>query len=402
MTLIKRHMGKAKRVETMEFLSLLHSKKRLMALVLMVTTLGIGCSTDIDLELGANEIDGQSDSGNRGQDSNTSSSVLDFDDDSADDGVTNSNSPSEMSNPQPAFDLGNCDYPAWDTSLAIGNVVPPFAFATALNPDGSQTSFSFADFYCNPAFDDYNSMLVGIVAQNCLGCDGLIAAFERDQSALDLFGTYTLYLTAMDINTGYAQTSQASHDYVEGYANKDFGLRVGSLDQSESAADLISWLPSAFPDAAFIDRDTMEIVARELPSYALMSEELASVSGNNDASGCLEENPDVSSSRGQATLIGGSYIETYLGGICSTDDVDVYKYAAEGSWTVNFTLESDSPNVGFRVIQSAAFSTDGPVVYDNPSINGEDTFSAQANYYYVEVYSSGGTGLYTLTRTTQD
>ena len=60
---------------------------------------------------------------------------------------------------------GDCQYPAWNTDIGLGKVLPPLAWSVAIDGNTPLDSFSALDIYCNPEWSNVETVFFVVVPE---------------------------------------------------------------------------------------------------------------------------------------------------------------------------------------------------------------------------------------------
>lgn len=301
-----------------------------------------------------------------------------------------------------------CSYPGFPNTVRFNNTMPALGWDDAHNPDGSQFRFSFEDFYCSEAYDQYTSIIVMLKAAWCAPCTQYArnrlnpaAASLRDDGAL------ILYVEAQDLEYAPADSAYA-YEHMRRIIGDGLGIRVGDASTIATVptdvpvpaylqeTDLIE----AFPTIFVVRRRDMRVIAEStrtqfsLPLQAIVNDLDADwsdprpVFSNNCAEGD-EEASEPNDTPEQATEIEAG---EYQGGIC-TAEPDIYRVNIDGPWRATVDFSHAQGDIDVAVFRLG--STQADVSSNSNSDQEVVEFSGPAN---LMLFGYGGaSATYTLT-----
>ena len=283
--------------------------------------------------------------------------------------------PSDMSGTKThvARDFRLCaDYPTFKREFVYGQVVPPIGWANAYRGDGSQTDFSFENFYCSDDYADRTVLILMIGAGWCQACSRLIQAYIDPQAdeLTNTLGAELIYVEIQDAQWEAAD-NRFAYEHLRKLINDGVGWRVGDLEtlirdgeSMKTAPKFLTRQPNLMVPGVWVirKRDMRLIATRDL---ALMSRpgELplaliaadpekdwrrpppppfkneCSAGDDEETSGALNNQPD------QATPLTPG---TYTGGICD-ENPDFYSILTAGTWRLTVDIDRDLADLDVMV-----------------------------------------------------
>ncbi len=243
-----------------------------------------------------------------------------------------------------------CAYPTAD-GWGYGQVVPEVQWAPAFLGDGTETVFGTREFFCDPQYDAYDTLVVLVSAEWCPNCPQLIDWIDGLSPQLEAEGAYIMYVESQD-NYGDPAESTLAQSHFSRYAKwYDSGVRVGDANAAPVENRLYD-SPSlaAFPTAMVVRRSDMTNIADSsqsryyLPLVEIAMDPEADWSSPGPPSilpqyppNCAEgddEAGEPNDTAGDAISIGAGTVD---GAICD-DQPDFYRVDVTGPWTATLTI----------------------------------------------------------------
>lgn len=302
-----------------------------------------------------------------------------------------------------------CDYPEHSGALRFGETFPPFGWRNAVDETGTSQEFLVEDFFCDEAYDAYDSMLVVVTAGWCGACPAYVQRVNDLAPQLEQNGTLLVFVEA-ETAAFEGATSADAVQWIDGViapAQFESGLRIGDFESVDE--NLIRYRVSAFPSAYFVRRRDMRIVADQgstqfqldLVSLSADPEQNWSPSMREFEPNCTaadEEPGEPNDSIEDATPLEAGV--ELSGGICAPGS-DFFAVDAEGVWRLEMfqsltMLENpDAQNVDLRLYDADRNRVGGS------NVRGNQDFVEWEGPGYVEAHGvQNSSGTYRMMLTT--
>lgn len=307
-----------------------------------------------------------------------------------------------------------CSYPASE-GWGYGQVVPEVQWAPAFLGDGTETVFGTREFFCDPQYDAYDTLVVLVSAEWCPNCPQLIDWIDGLSPRLEAEGAYIMYVESQD-NYGDPAESTLAQSHFSRYAKwYDSGVRVGDANATPVQNRLFD-SPSlaAFPTALVVRRSDMLNIADSSQSrYYLPFVEIAmDPDGNWAAPGppsilpeyppnCAEGDDEAGEPNDTAADAISISAGTVDGAICDGQP-DFYRVDVAGPWTATLTISAHGQERTDLDIMVWNEATDSVLRDDGGAKIGSETDGRIETFDYegpalVRVYGfDGSTSPYTL------
>jgi hypothetical protein len=177
----------------------------------------------------------------------------------------------ENSKPDDLNCVPMCEYPEDFNkfNLTVGDIAPPLAWTDAYWGDGSQTPFSFEDFYCNAPEEKVALVILGSTGW-CGYCPPYVDHVSSMAAELNAAGAQVVYFI-LEKQDGSPASSEYAQNYVtEHPVTDDFSVRVGGEAQwiyngGKTVEDKPGGIQTSyFPFGWMIKRDNMKVVLDEV------------------------------------------------------------------------------------------------------------------------------------------
>ncbi|MEM1418808.1 MAG: hypothetical protein AAGH15_28190 [Myxococcota bacterium] len=294
-----------------------------------------------------------------------------------------------------------CEYPTFTGQLGPGETFPNLSYSGVLDVDGSTLDFTLEEFFCDPVFDVYDSLIVVVSAGWCSACPDYIA--RMNAQALDLAAAGAL-LAYIEVETSSFEdaTSEDAAEFIDECVSPDefvAGLRIGEADRTSEVG--IRNAVRQFPSAYFIRRRDMQIVADQAASpFTLDFRGLAADPEQEwvpftppfmAQCGPADEEPSEPNDTFETATPLGPEAEIE-GGVCA-DGPDFYFVDRPGEWRFDLYQRLFPPMEGVDSraldLDIRLWSTDGERIGGSNQFANND-FVRWAGPAYVEVYGEGG------------
>ncbi len=297
-----------------------------------------------------------------------------------------------------SVDTPLCAYPEFSGQLQIGETFPNLAYTNVLDVDGSTLDFSFEDFFCDDAFDAFESVFVVVSAGWCSACPDYLAATNSVAGQLAAEGSLLVYIEVETADFEDATAEDAAAFIDRSVAPETFiaGLRTGEADRTSEAG--IRQSVRQFPSAYFVRRRDMQIVADQAATpFRLNFTALAA-----DPEQAWEPvRPPFMAQCGPSDEEAGEPNDTFEtaspvevgtdveGGVCM-DGPDFYFVDRPGPWRFDlFQSLFTEPEPASRNVDLRLWSVDGERLGGSNAIANNDAVEWQGPAY-VEVYGENG------------
>ncbi|MGC6418380.1 MAG: hypothetical protein ACON3Z_14755 [Bradymonadia bacterium] len=157
---------------------------------------------------------------------------------------------------------GDCMYPEWGADIGLGRVMPPFEWSNASENGQSIGGFSAMDIFCQPSWDDVETIVFVVVPEwipwlyeYTAYVDALSPQIEEAGGRVVFVGAHTLQGQPIGLNATQlmlAESTPQGSGVRVGEGNSSFGLRL--MD-----TPLVNHLPSAF----VVRRSDMRVIATQ-------------------------------------------------------------------------------------------------------------------------------------------
>ena len=163
-----------------------------------------------------------------------------------------------------------CKYPEGFSTdgIVLGEIAPPVAWDDAYLGDGTQTEFSFEEFYCDED-NDKVALIVFVSTGWCPNCPQYMEHVAEDAAILDAAGAKVIYWIMQDTGHNLA-TNEYANTYVNNYAGNDtFSLRVGDsttkliYDDGKTVEEQPGAGSYPYVPYGFVIKDNMKVVVDE-------------------------------------------------------------------------------------------------------------------------------------------
>lgn len=277
--------------------------------------------------------------------------IDEIDDDEMDEVESDADQVEEMDDPV------ECVYPDFTAQPQnAGDVMPPLVFEQKIYPEGEtiKTSrpFRFEDFYCDDeTYGGYESITFLMVAEWCNACPqemqyatAMRHYIEGYNSLLVVFVAQNMQAAPGPLSTGNAFVSESMPD--------DLGMRSSGLNMTP--ANSLDMITNVFPAAWVINRSDMKIVAHQkdtnmfyLPYADILKDTskdwtdfLSTYEPTPFAENCPAGEESSEPNNGPAEA-GTLDFGTTAGGICASQDFDVYDIPMSGKISVELVHDFD-------------------------------------------------------------
>ena len=271
----------------------------------------------------------------------------------------------------------------FDTSLALGSVIPPLSWANAHSAmDGSINELSLSEIYCSPDYDWVTTIHLIMSAGWCTACPQVLSEIANLSDDLFDAGGLLIYVEVEDDMYAPADSSYA-YIHLSRLLGPTQGYFVGDLD-TQPLPQFFANSPSLldFPDAYIVRRRDMKLITSmskhpdrsQLPFIEIAErpeDDWSSLRPQPFESVCEEGEDEPSEPNDDpmtATLLTPG---TYSGGIC-TNAPDFYLIEEQGSWSVTLEFDHRQANLDLALFELSDDALGLPIAESSSMLNSEE------------------------------
>ena len=238
----------------------------------------------------------------------------------------------------------DCAYPTSAARyLEYNTIAPAMAWEGVFKGgDGERIDFSMEAFHCDPAYAQYQTMVIVVGAGWCVACPDYIRYVNEQAAALDAAGMLVVFVEAEDANS-IPSDHEGANAFINRLIGPEHGLRIGDGETMPETRQIYnSPTLEAFPSAYVVRRSDMVVITEQrLSQYLLPLGNIAERPDDDwsnpepefepNCTEADEEEYEPNDDPSTAPTIG---LGAFDGGVCAPA-ADYYMVDVEGDWRVD-------------------------------------------------------------------